>query len=449
MSELRGRHRAAYALGDTASNLVFQLSLLYLLFYYTDVLGLSPAAAGLVFVIARVWDAVNNPIMGYLVDHTQARGGNTRVYLRWVPLPLAAATVLLFFCPPGFTADGRFAWALGTYVVWSMLFTMVNIPYSAMTAQLTGDPRERTALTSARMIGMLAAVVVVSVATEPLVSSFADPAQGWLVVAAVYGLLAFGFFEVCLRGTRRLPLAAQPAEAYRLRDVFRVIARNKPALVVVVTFFFGASAEYIRESSVVYYVTYNMGDASLISLFLGIVVLSMVAGNLIIPWLADRWDKAGTFAAGVVLACVSSLAFQFVPYDQTAWIFALAAVSSLGFSVVSTMGWAMLPDTVEYGEWATGIRSEGILYAVFSFSQKLATAVGGGVVAWILAASGYQSGAPSQEAGALAGIASTLGVLPLGFLLLSLGSVVFYRLDRRTFGTLQGQLAQRRAEGTK
>ncbi len=434
--------KAAYGLGDTASNLVFQLSLLYLLFFYTDVMGLSPAAAGLVFVIARVWDAVNNPLMGYLVDHTKSKWGNTRVYLRFVPLPLAIATVLLFFVPPGFDDTALFVWALATYVVWSMLFTMVNIPYAAMTAQLSDDPRERTSITSVRMIGMLAGVVVVAVATEPLVSAFALPAQGWLAAAVIYGGLAFVLFAVCLRGTRTLPLIAAISEPYRVRNLIGLLAKNTPALVVVATFFLGASAEYIRQTAVVYYVTYNLGDASLIPVFLGMVVLAMVAGNLLIPWLTDKFDKKGTYILGVSLAASTSLTVQFIPYDQIGLIFAAAALSSLGFSVVSTMGWAMLPDTVEYGELKTGVRSEGILYAFFSFSQKLATAVGGGVVAWTLAATGYQAGQPVQDPGALLGIVSTLGVIPTVFLLLSVGVAAFYRLDKASFGAIRTKLGR-------
>jgi sugar (glycoside-pentoside-hexuronide) transporter len=443
MNPLPLKSKVAYALGDTANNLVFQFSLLYLLFFYTDVMGLSPVAAGVVFVVARVVDAVSNPLMGYLVDHTKSPRGNTRVYLRFVPLPLAAATVLLFFVPFGLGDEGKFVWALVTYVLWSLLYTMVNIPYAAMTAQLTDDAAERTSVTTVRMIGMLAAVVVVSVATEPLVAAFPNPTVGWLAAAGLYAALAFVFFELCLRGTAKVPLVtpvAAGAPTYRLGQLVGILAKNTPALVVVVTFFLGASAEYIRESSVVYYVTYNMGNADLIPVFLGIVVLSMVGGNLLIPWVAEKWDKRGTYIAGVVVACVASLAFQFVPFDQTATIFALAAVSSLGFSVVSTMGWAMLPDTVEYGEWKTGVRTEGILYALFSFSQKLSTAMAGGVVAWTLATSGYQAGQAHQSAGALTGIVSTLGVLPLGFLVLSLVAVAFYRLDKAEFARIRQEL---------
>lgn len=432
----------AYGLGDTASNLVFQLSLIYLLFFYTDILGLSPALAGLIFLIARVLDALANPVMGYLMDHTRSGSGSARVYLRWGPLPLAVATVLMFLVP-GFDSSGKFLWALGTYILWSLLYTMVNIPYASLTAQLTDDPRERTGITSVRMICMLVAVVVVSVATEPLSSAFGDPATGFLVVAASYGGLACLLFLVCYRGTRNIRLI-QPAGSatYRLKDLVRVLGSNKPALLVSAIFFVGSSAEYIRESSVVYYVTYNMGDASLVPLFLGIVVLSMVAGNLLIPRCTDLLDKKGTYLLGTGIACAASLAFQFIPWDQTGLILACAAVSSLGFSVVSTMGWAMLPDTVEYGEAHTGVRSEGIIYAFFSFSQKLATAVGGVAVSLVLAVSGYLPQSPSQPPQALTGITSTLGLIPLVFLALSALLASRYRLDKTAFAALKQSLGR-------
>lgn len=425
--------KLAYGMGDTASNLVFQLSIIYLLFFYTDVLGISPALAGLVFVIARVWDAVNNPVMGYVMDNTSSKYGNARVYLRYGPLPLAAATVLMFLVP-GWSEMGKFLWALGTYVIWSMLYTMVNIPYASMTAQLSDDPRERTSITAVRMICMLLAVVVVSVATEPLSTAFGDRQNGFLVVAAVYGALALVLFMVCYRGTAGIPLIqSKSSRGYRIRELFQVLGKNRPALIVAATFLLGSSAEYIRETSVVYYVTYNMGDSSLVPVFLGIVVLSMIVGNLLIPFCTDRLDKKGTYIAGVAVACASSLAFQFIPYDQTIAIFACAALSSLGFSVVSTMGWAMLPDTVEYGESKTGLRSEGIIYAFFSFSQKLATAVGGGLVSVVLAVSGYQAGAKTQSPEALVGIVSTLGIIPLVFLVASVGVIALYGLDKKTF----------------
>jgi sugar (glycoside-pentoside-hexuronide) transporter len=442
MSKLGTGKKIAYGLGDTASNLVFQLSLLYLLFFYTDVFGISPAQAGLIFVIARVLDAVSNPVMGYIMDHTKSKSGNARVYLRFGPFPLAVATVLMFLTP-AFGPTGKFLWALVTYALWSMLYTMVNIPYASMTAQLSDNPQERTSITSVRMICMLVAVIVVSVVTEPLSSAFADKRTGYLAVALLYGGLAFALFEMCYRSTRKIQLVEAPSSGgYDLRDLVRVIGKNAPALIVALTFFLGSSAEYIRESSVVFYVTYNMGNPALVPVFLGIVVLAMIAGNLLIPVCTERLDKKGTFILGVAIACASSLAFQFIPYDRTVLILACAAVSSIGFSVVSTMGWAMLPDTIEYGELKTGVRSEGIIYAFFSFSQKLATAVGGGIVALALAVSGYAPNAKSQTPTALFGIASTLGFLPLAFLILSIVAVSFYSLDKKTFERIKRELGR-------
>jgi sugar (glycoside-pentoside-hexuronide) transporter len=434
--------KLAYGVGDTGTNFLFQMSIIYLLFFYTDVFGLSAAEAGIIFVIARVIDAVANPVMGYVMDHTRSKLGNARVYLKYGPLPLAIVSALLYFTP-GFGEAGKFVWALLCYVTWSLLFTMVNIPYASMTAQLTDDPGERTSLTSVRMIFMLVGVVVVSVVTEPLSSSFANPQEGYFAVGILYAVLAFVLFIVCYRGTRSLPLIEPKAGSeYRARDILRVLWPNKPALLVMLIFFLGASAEYVRESSVVYYVTYNMGDSSLVPAFLGLVVLSMVGGNLLIPALAAKLDKRGVLLLGMSIACVSSAAFQFIPYDQTALILVFAVISSLGFCAVATMGWAMLPDTVEYGELKTGVRSEGIIYAFFSFTQKLATAVGGGIVSMALALSGYVPKAPKQSADTLFGIASTVGLIPLGLLFLSLIATLFYKLDRKSFEEVKKELGR-------
>lgn len=434
--------KIAYGLGDTASNLIFQLTLLYLLFFYTDVFGISPAEAGIIFVIARVLDALSNPIMGYIMDHTKSKSGNAGVYLRFGPFPLAIATVLMFLTPM-LGSPLKFFWALGTYVVWSMLYTMVNIPYASMTAQLSDDPQERTSITSVRMICMLIAVIVVSVLTEPITSAFVDKKIGYLAVALLYGFLAFLLFEICYHATRGIELVESKNEnAYKLKDLVHVLGSNKPALLVSLIFFLGSSAEYVRESSVVFYVTYNMGQAGLVPVFLGIVVLFMIVGNVLIPFFTKRFDKKGTFLIGTALACISSLAFQFIPYNNTILILICAAISSLGFSVVSTMGWAMLPDTVEYGELKTKVRSEGIIYAFFSFSQKLATAVGGGLVSLVLAVSAYVPGDSVQKPSALLGLVSTLGIIPLILLLLSMLCALFYKLDRTSFSTIKSELGR-------
>jgi sugar (glycoside-pentoside-hexuronide) transporter len=436
------RTKLGYALGDLANNLMFQLSVLYLLFFYTDVAGISPAAAGILFLAARIWDAVNDPMMGVIIDHTRSRHGKSRVYLRYASLPLAVVTVLLFYAPP-LSPGGKILYASVTYILWGMLYTVVSIAYASMTAELTSDREERTSLSSIRMLFMLGGVIVVSVATEPLTGLFATPERGYLVTTVIYAVSAFLLFQACFTATgsavRQSP--EQPKEnRYTLREVFPLLIQNKPLIILTAAFLIGATAEYIREASVIYFVTYNMGNGSLLPLFMGVVVLSMVGANLLIPAACRRWDKKGAYFVGASLAVVGSVVFHFIPADNLVAILAAAAFGSFGITVVSTLGWAMLPDTVEYGEWKTGKRTEGIVYSFFSFSQKLATALAGGIAALTLTLTGYVSRSPGQSQAALTGIRSTLTFIPAGCLVISMGILLFYRLDRKSFQQIQGDL---------
>ena len=439
------RVKTGYGTGDMAINLLFQMTVLYLLFFYTDVAGIAPGVVAVIFLISRTWDAVNDPMMGVVIDHTRSRHGKSRVYLRYVSLPLAVATVLLFYVPD-WEAGGRTLYAGITYIVWGMLFTMVNIPYASMTAEITDDPVGRTELSSVRMIFMLLGVVVVSVATEPLVRLFGGGASGFFRVAVVYAVPAFLLFQLCFSSTGRAALAgttstSRPAgNGYKLTDALPIVMRNRQLLILTITFLIGATAEYLRQASVIYFVTYNMGDGTLLPVFMAVVVVSMIGANLLIPAATRRWDKRGTYMAGCTIAIVASVVFHFIPHGNLALVLILAAISSFGFTVVSTMGWSMLPDTVEYGQAVTGVRTEGVIYSVFSFSQKLATALAGALAAVILQAVGYVARSPTQTEAALTGILSTLTFIPAALLGLSMVILRFYTLDRDTFARMKAGL---------
>ncbi len=450
---LSKRTMAGYAAGDLANNLLFQMSLLYLLYYYTDVAGISPGVVGIIFLIARIWDGVNDPIMGILVDRTESPHGRGRVFIRYASLPLAAATVLLFSVPS--LGRGKVLFAGATYILWGMLYTMVSIPYASMTAEMSRDPQERTKISSVRMLFMLFGVIIVAVATEPVTGAFSRPSRGYTMTALFYALLASLFYFVCFRSTsflvknqRARPRTREKGAGSQtlLREQGRGLRKNGPLLILTAAFLIGATAEYIRETSVIYFVTYNMGDSSLMPLFMGVVVLSMILGNLALPAVTARLDKKGAYMAGALIGVAGSAVFHYIPYDRPAVVLATAAFSSFGFTVVSTLGWAMLPDTVEYGEMVNGERNEGIIYSLFSFSQKLATALAGGIVALTLEVTGYIPGAAQQGAAAERGIQLTLTYLPIICLALSMIILNFYNLDRESYGRILRELEERREE---
>ncbi len=318
---------------------------------------------------------------------------------------------------------------------------MVNIPYSSLTSQLTDDPQERTSLSSIRMICAIVAIIFVSMATGPLSSAFGDRRTGFVAAAALYGLITFVILRICYRSVRDVVSTEnRKAGSYELKDLFHVLGSNPPALLVAGIFFLASSAIYIIETSIVFYATYNMRNPGIVPAFMCSVVFAMIVGNLLVPALSKALDKKGAFYAGAALSSAACITMQFMPYNQTIPILICATLSGLGSSVAGTMGWAMLPDTVEYGELKTGIRSEGIIYAFYTFSQKLATAVGGGVVSFTLVAAGYAPNAATQTGKALVGIASTLGFMPLTFFALAMIVAAFYRLDRESFEKVKANL---------
>lgn len=444
MNKLTRYQKIGYGMGDLASNLVFQLSVIFLLFFYTDVLGISPMAAGLIFLLARVWDAINDPIMGLLMDHTKSKHGKARVYLRYGSLPLAILTVLMFLTPD-LSPTMKIVYASVTYILWGMCYTLVNIPYSSLTSMMTNDPEERTSLSSIRMIFMLIGVLMVSIIAEPMVGAFETPQMGYMMVAIVFAGLSFVFFQWCFYATAKTGNVQEKQESYKLKEVYPLLFKNKQLLIVTMASLLGNMAVFMRETSAIYFVTYNMGDKSLLPVFLGLVVLAMVIGNLLIPSITRKFDKKGTYMIGSFLAIAGSVLIHFIPASNTVLVLAIASISSMGFAAISTIGWSMVPDTVEYGEYKTGVRTEGIIYSVYSFSQKLATALSGVLVAFVLDYSGYVANAPTQGEGTLLGILSTLSILPTIFVVLSVVTIYFYTIDKDTFSKIQQAISEKKA----
>jgi sugar (glycoside-pentoside-hexuronide) transporter len=381
--------------------------------------------------------------MGVLMDKTKSKHGKARVYLLYGAVPLALATVAMFFAP-NLGMGGKVAYAAVTYIIWGMLYTMVNIPYSSLTASLTDVPQERTSLSSIRMIFMLIGVIIISVAVEPIVSFFETPAKGYFNAVVIFAAMSAIFFFLCFKLTAvAKDKKSRSNEAYGVKDVFLLLGKNKQLLIITLASLIGNIAVFVRETSAIYYVTYNMGDKGFLPIFLGVVVVSMLISNLLIPLATKKWDKKGTYIIGAVIGIVGSAVFHFIPFDRVALILIFGAISSFGLAAVSTLGWSMIADTIEYGEWKTGTRAEGISYAIYSFSQKLATAVSAGIVALVLQWTNYVANA-EQTVATLNGILSTLTIIPIVFVIASVLVLIPYKIDKNMFEKIIRELKESR-----
>ncbi|MCB1685943.1 MAG: MFS transporter [Pseudomonadales bacterium] len=432
--------RIGYGAGDLGINLYFITTMTFLLYFYTDVFGLSPAVAGGVFLVARIVDAVTDPLMGMIAERTRSRWGRLRPYLLFGAVPMGIIAILTFTVPD-LSDSGKIWWAYVTYVGFGIAYTVVGIPYSALTASLTRDHHERTLLSTIRMAFAFAGAYVVSVGMMPLVGRFETPAQGFQITMVLFALIATLLLCTTFVSTEervRPPVDQRLSVADSLKAVFL----NPPLMVLMVLFTGGMLSFTIRQTVTVYFFKYNLGREDLIPLFFGVTLPVMFVGLLAVPALARRVGKAGGIVVGALVTIAGSIGMFVTPYDQVPLIFFWACVMALGGTPIAVLGWAMIPDTVEYAQWRSGLRADGAIFSFASFFQKLAKALGGAGVAGVMALAGYVANV-EQSGTSLSAIHLMMTLAPGAIMLVMILAAGFYRLDAKTHAQIVADLEAR------
>lgn len=429
--------RIGYGVGDLGINLYFISTATYLLYFYTDVFGISAAVAASVLLVARVVDAITDPLMGMIAERTRSRWGRLRPYILFGAVPLGLVGILTFTTPE-ISEGGKIWWAYGTYVLFGVVYTVVGIPYSALTSSLTNDHHERTVLSTIRMAFAFSGGYLISVGMLPLVGLFDDPRSGFQGVMVLFAVAATAllWITVAFTAERIQPPAGQKLE---VADSLRAVFANPPLLIVMLLFAGGMLSFTVRQTVTVYYLKYNVGREDLVALFFGITMPVMLLGLVVVPRLADRFSKAGGIIIGAVITIAGSLGLYFTPYDEITWIFVFSCVMALGGTPIAVLGWAMIPDTVEYAQWKHGLRADGAIFSFASFFQKLAKAVGGAGVAGALALAGYVANQEQSQA-SLTAIHNLMTLAPAGIMVLMIVAASFYRLDRHAHAEIVNAL---------
>lgn len=430
---------AGYAVGDFGINLYFISTMTYLLYFYTDVMGISAVAASGVFFVARIIDAVTDPIMGAIAERTRTRFGRMRPYIIYGALPLALITVLMFTVPD-LDDSGKLIWAYTTYILFGIIYTVVTIPYATLTASLTSDYDARTQLSTLRIGCAFAGGFAVSVGTMPFVSLFETQAAGFQALMLLFAAVATLLLIVTFATTREV---VQPTKTAKptLKQSLTAIMRNPPLLVVIGIFSCGMLSFTVRQATTAYFFIYNVGDPSLIAWFFSVTLGSMLIGIWSVPYLAERFGKAGATRLGAYLTIAACIGFYLTPYSEVNLIFIWGCLVALGGTPVAVLGWAMIPDTVDYAEHRHGVRADGVIFSTASFFQKLAKTIGGAGVALILGLAGYQAGQP-QSAETLAAIHGVLTLIPIAIMAILVVLTHLYKLDKDAHGKIVSELAQ-------
>lgn len=435
-----------YGAGDMANNLVFAMGSLFLLHYYTDVAGIPAAAAGTLLAAVRIYDAVMDVAAGRVVDRTATRWGRFRPFLLGGALPLLLLSVAVFSVPSGWSAGAKLAYAYVTYALLGTAYSFVNIPYGSLATVMTQDPRERARLGASRTFMAVCTASFLTMVVGPTVAGLEGQAlQAWLtrltLGLAIAGAVLYAF---CFAATREI--VAREVERPRLDDSLGTLIHNTPLLMLCAAALCTLTGLASSTASLVYFARYILGDAGLFFFAIGLMsLLTASVSAAVVPMLAGRIGKKHTFLLGLAIAVLGYGMLFLAPGAGKAWVFGSFAVAALGAKVSMAIMWAIEADTVEYGQWRTGVRIEGLTYALFSLTRKCGQSLGGSIPAFLLAAGGYVPNAPVQDETARQAILQAVALVPVLAFAAAFAIMAGYPLTDRRFAELLAEIKDRTA----
>jgi glycoside/pentoside/hexuronide:cation symporter, GPH family len=453
------KEKVGFSLGDAASNLYFQTFVVFLPIFYTDVFGISAAAMGTMLLVTRIFDAANDPIMGMIADRTETRWGKFRPYIAWLAVPFALAGVLAF-TTPDLSDRGLLIYAYATYMLLVVMYTAVNVPYSALMGVITPNSAERTEVSTYRFVAAFIGQLIIGSTALWLVLRLGggNEQQGWQLTMAVYGVLAVALLFGTFYLTReRVP--AQKSLQGKIGEDLKDLFVNKPWVLIALATVLQLTYIVMRGSATPYYFRYFVQDQQLdlfgntidltytvfTSSFVTIGTVATLIGAISTKLFTNRIDKKTVYSAFLIASAVSSIAFFFVQPDSVLVIFALIVLVSFFFGSVSVIQWAIYTDAADFGEWKFGRRATGLIMAASLFALKLGLTLGGAAVGWILGAYGFEAGVLQSEE-TMTGIRLLMSFFPAVFGIAGGLVMLFYPLNDKMMVTIEEDLTARRGE---
>ena len=441
--KLSFKEKLGYGLGDMAANFIFQALLALQLFYYTDVFGLSAAQAGTLFLVVGLIAAAFNPVMGVIVDRTNTRWGKFRPWLLWTAVPFGIMGILTF-TTPSLSVSGKLIYAWVTYLLLRLIYAANNVPYATLNGVLTGDPDERTSISSYRQVlANLAGFIVQSLAI-PMIAFFGhgNAARGYQYTMGLLSILSVLFFFIAFASSKER-IQPNPQQQTSLIQDLRDLFSNRPWIVLFLatTFYFAALA--MRGSVMLPYFKYNAGNEFLFSWFNGFGLAALIAGITVSTFFTRRIGKRPLFILSMTLTGLFNLAVLFLPATATVPIIVSEVLRQFCYGTSGPLIWAMMGDVADFGEWKTGRRATGTVTAAVVFALWVGLAIGGAIAGWLFSFYGYASNAV-QTARSLEGIRLTAGLWSALAFFATAICMFFYPISRRINKTISDDLAGRR-----
>lgn len=458
------REKIGYGFGDAASSMFWKIFTFYLAIFYTDVFGIPAAAAGTMFLLTRIWDTANDPIMGIIGDRTHSRWGKFRPYLLWVAVPFAFIGVLLF-TTPNFGVTGKLIYAYVTYTIMMMAYTAINVPYASLLGVMTADGNERTSFASYRMVFAFAGSLLVVAMFQPLVDFFSQHVavtSAYQLTMVVVGMVVVGFFMMTFSWTRER-ITPPREQKNNLKEDLKNLVQNGPWFILlgagVATLIFNS----VRDGVAMYYFKYYISDDfareqalsiskmtfaySTFYLFLG--QATNMVGVIMAKPISALLGKRKTFMYAMFGAAALSVVFQLATRTDLFLIYLLQALISFCAGIIFPLLWSMYADAADYSQWKTGRRATGLVFSASSMTQKLGWTVGGAVTLWLLAFYGFEANTVQSEQ-TIQGIKRMMGLVPALAALVSGLFMIFYKLNETSMEEIMTDLEKiRNAEAAE
>jgi glycoside/pentoside/hexuronide:cation symporter, GPH family len=442
-SKITVKEKVGYAFGDAAANFVFQTMLVFQLAFYTDTFGITAAAAGTLFLVVRVWDAIFDPIMGVVADRTNTRWGKFRPWILWTAVPFGIVAFLAFTTPP-FGPRGKLLYAYTTYIALMMVYSANNLPYSALSGVITGNLTERTSLSSYRFVFAMSAAFMIQGLALPMVNYFGqgNSAKGYQITMGIFSALAVVFFVITFLTTRER-VQPDPTQKSSIRQDFADLGRNRPWLAIFSLTIFVFITLSMRGGVMVYYFKYFVQREDLFSVFNVCGLAATIIGVVGSTPLAKRFGKRDVFIAGLAGTIVFTAAFAVVARTAIVEMFIIEMLRQFAYGFTIPLLWAMMADVADYSEWKNRRRATAIVFSGIVFALKAGLGFGGAIGGWLLSVYGYVPNVPQTER-ALQGIRMTASVYPAVTFLVGLICLFFYRIDKHLEIQITDELGERR-----
>ncbi len=440
--------KVSYGFGDCAANVYVAMAGTFLTAFYTDTVGIGVAAISTMMLLARIFDGVTDLVMGAIVDKTKSKYGKARPWVLWSAPFMCIGLILLFTVPGGLSVGGKLAYAYVTYIFMNcIVYTANNLPYNALLSRMTLNVQDRASTASIRFIMTQITTLIINAITMPLVA-----VMGWVWLAVIFGIVEMAMLLVCFVGCKEHIGADDEAGAVKvetipLKEALPGVLRNKYFYLQALSFLFLYIYVVGAGMSTAYFCNVVLLDANLIGVLSACQTIPAMIANFVNPMLVQRFGKRKLMMAGAILMIIGSCV---VGLGNTNLTVIMVGVVLRGFGMGPIMSgiFAMTADVVDYGEWKTGIRSEGLVNSCTSFGMKVGIGLGSAVGSAILAMGGYLEGtAPmEQPASAIASIKFAFGYFGAIMSVIVLVLIFLMNIDKN-IKQIQADLEKKHSQG--